>query len=177
MGLDIRACSNLELISSFERTSDNKIKWQDDLLDSDTVESIYEAGFPKRLDGAEEGWYRHTGETEIHSFRAGSYSGYNRWRERLAHMALEVTPDVVWGNWEIYEGRPFAELINFADNEGAFGPKTSEKLLMDFEKYRMKAREYATTLEPDSAQWFVENYDDFARAFALATQGGFVIFG
>jgi hypothetical protein len=93
---------------------------------------VYAVDWPERLDGREPGWYAVDGDA-MH-FRAGSYSGYNHWREQLCAAALGVHPKEVWEDPASFDGRPFVELINFADNEGAIGPKTSAKLLADFQR-------------------------------------------
>ena len=73
-------------------------------------------------------------------FRAGSYSGYNWWRDRLNKFAGNVA---------------FQELIDFADNEGVIGSELSEKLYEDFRKYHNKAEEYSKAMS-DGKWWFEE---------------------
>jgi len=116
--------------------------------------------------------------TEAHGFRAGSYSGYNMWRTHLCQIALDVPPDDVWEDPEAYDGMPFVELINFSDCEGCIGPKTSAKLAADFRQYGGRLREIAPkqiTSDEDRG-YFFESYDDWQRAFELASRDGFVIF-
>jgi hypothetical protein len=102
-----------------------------------------------------------TSETQTHGFRAGSYSGYNAWRSDLAS---QFNPD---GD----EGKPFYELIWFADNEGAIGPDAAKDLLEDF-------RAHADVYAPPR-RWgagLAEVYADWTRAFELAADGGLVNF-
>jgi hypothetical protein len=114
MGLDVTAFRNARIVEAYGY-------------------SAYNANGIDRLDGIPEGQY--LGDDEI-NFRAGSYGGYNEWRRWLSTTFLGVAPEVVWHNADDYAGKPFFELINFGDNEGAFGPKTSLKLANDFREHR-----------------------------------------
>lgn len=77
-----------------------------------TVLGVKVAGASKFLDG---GCYETTAETHTHGFRAGSYTGYNRWREDLQRQF----------NPGRDPEKPFYELIWFADNEGTIGPEAA----------------------------------------------------
>lgn len=117
------------------------------------------------------------------SFRAGSYSGYNDWREKLCHMALGIEPDVIWENPNDFKGKPFVELINFADCEGTIGPQTSAKLYQDFLDYDEMASQYTELTSEEEATiglyktWFYDKYKDWTDAFRSAsTQNGAVLF-
>ena len=114
------------------------------------------------------------GATEQHDFRAGSYSGYNLWRVQLSQFALGVEPSTVWENPERFAGRPFVELINFTDCDGRIGTRLAVKLAADFRAHADEAAKYAATL--DEGESFLENYNDFARAFELAGQQGALAF-
>jgi len=111
-------------------------------------------------------------------FRAGSYSGYNWWREQLCQLALDVPPDDVWGDPEHYAGKPFVELINFSDCEGCIGPITAAKLAVDFREYGPRVRTRAATQITDTEErsYFLDSYADWQRAFEVAAHDGFVIF-
>lgn len=104
-------------------------------------------------------------------FRAGSYSGYNRWREMLAGM-LGTTPEAVWAD---PKPGPFVDLIHFSYAEGVIGPKTSEKLANDFASYWITAQRHADTLD-DSGQYFLSLYKRFWTAFDIASGEGWVRF-
>ena len=163
MGLDVSVYERVEHIGAFnEREHD----------DCDEVVHLYYAGFEQRGDGLVEGAYRVSGETE--AFRAGSYSGYNRWREQLCDMVCGRKPEAVWSG----EVAPlaFGELINFADNEGFIGPKTSAKLANDFETLAGQAEDYARRLGEIEGRWFLDRYRDFRNAFRLAANHGAVKF-
>src|SRR2546429_5108682 len=164
MGLDITAASKLELIPNAPAD-----------LDAFHV-GVNDEEFTDRADGLASGLYR-TG-VEL-SFRAGSYSGYNVWREQLAelagypkrlHFSDHKPPEELHaaGAWEATHG-PFWELINFSDCEGVIGAKTSAKLAQDFAEHQVKADAHAD-------EWFRDLYAIWRRAFELASDGGAVDF-
>lgn len=97
---------------------------------------------------------------DCYHFRAGSYSGYNWWRDKLNEFAGNVA---------------FQELIDFADNEGVIGSELSKKLYDDFQKYHEKAFEFSKTL--DDAEWWFDKYHEWEKAFEMAKDGGAVEFG
>jgi hypothetical protein len=107
------------------------------------------------------GCYSVTDETETHSFRAGSYGGYNRWR---ADLQQQFNP-----------GRdpdgPFYELIWFADNDGSIGPDAAKDLLADFREH---ADRYKSGDEP--FDWHRHAYEDWTRACELAADSGLIHF-
>lgn len=103
------------------------------------------------------GCYEVTRATATHGFRAGSYTGYGRWREDLQQrFNPERDPD-----------KPFYELIWFADNEGCIGPEASRDLLADFllhfERY-------------PADEGYLALYKHWLQAFKLAADGGLVEF-
>lgn len=123
-----------------------------------------------RLDGRRVGFYRQKPEGFSFSFRAGSYSGYNSWREDLCKAVLDVPPEVVWENPSKFKNEPFFELIFFSDCEGAIGPETSRKLAQDFENHLDSVKSF------ELGEWWLARYDDWHAAFRNAAQEGFVIF-
>jgi hypothetical protein len=109
----------------------------------------------------EGGCFEITDETKTHSFRAGSYGGYNRWR---ADLQQQFNPD------RDPDG-PFYELIWFADNEGSIGPDAAKDLLADFREH---ADSYKSGDEP--FDWHRHAYEDWTRACELAADGGLIHF-
>lgn len=159
MGPDIQAFSQCRFVGP--AVDDDYDEHEDHVL-------IYVlAPFLDRLDGSPQGWYAVDGQRTY--FRAGSYSGYNEWREQLCRAALGVFPRAIWDDPEGFAGKPFVELINFADNEGSIGPKTSAKLLTDFEQYP----DLPSLVGDD---YFERKYSAWRDAFALASDDGFVVF-
>ncbi len=106
------------------------------------------------------------------SFRAGSYGGYNAWRDILAKLAGYGSAR---GAWEASDaGRnngPFWELINFSDCEGTIGPVVAAKLARDFAEWEDRAR--AANSGDD---YWMKLYALWRRAFELAADGGAVDF-
>lgn len=112
--------------------------------------------------------------TDGEGFAAGSYGGYNDWREQLAKLAgyrpveaEEPRHQHSAGAWAA-TGGPFWELINFSDCEGAIGPAVSAKLAKDFADHQPKADEVGGH--------FAEKYAEWRKAFETAANGGFVEF-
>lgn len=168
MGLDITA---YEIVEPYDGDTTNR----DALCDRDDLVHVYTiAGFEARLPPLRKGWYRVSGKTV--RFKAGSYGGYNAWREDLCQMALGVTPDGVWEHPETFSGQPFYELINFADNEGVIGTDAAAKLAVDFDTW--DARAFARWCEGGSHldQYSYDRYQNWRAAFRLAAERGCVEF-
>lgn len=163
MGLHIRAYSRCRFVAP---------KTENDWDEHEDVHIYVHAldVFRDRLDGLAPGWY--ASEGEYRHFHAGSYGGYNRWRDQLSRAALGVPASEVWGHFSRFAGRPFAELINFADNEGTIGPRTSAKLLADFDADPA----LPTRVADDPFDYFAEKYAEWRNAFALAADNGLVVF-
>lgn len=105
---------------------------------------------------------------EAFHFRAGSYSGYGRWRDHLAELGGLTAHERRYPVPESAK-KPFYELVVFADNEGVIGPKVAAKLAQDF-------REYLPQAERTKEPWFLEIYRDWLKAFEMAADGGAVEF-
>ena len=123
-----------------------------------------EATWPGRAEGLTTGLFRFA---EAFSFGAGSYGGYNHWRDWLAHIAGFKSADQVW---EKKPQGPFVELINFADNEGFIGPVVSAKLAKDFAEHQAKVD--ALELDED----YQRAYSNWRKAFEMAADGGAIEF-
>lgn len=164
MGLDITCHEKISLIRSmslmeYRATNDD---------DNEETTYLYGCG---TTDGIPDGFYRVSGNK--YGFRAGSYGGYNEWRANLARM-LGTTDRQIWRN-----PRPgaFVELIDFSDCEGFLGPKACAKLASDFAQYREMAVEFSKTFEiEEEGVYFLRKYDEWARGFEVAGQGGCVHF-
>lgn len=172
MGLDITAYSNLELVEELASSDEyeEKYSWDDDTRTT----CIYrdrdypEWGAPLKLpDGDGVIVYRINGEQM--GFHAGSYSGYNRWREMLSEMAHGVSPRTIWESFDKWDDKPFVRLINFSDCEGVIGSDIAKVLAKDFADFQERADQH-----PDD--WFRVKYADWRRAFELAAQSGAVRF-
>lgn len=159
MGLDIVAVRQARFLHPRPE------QWSDEHAEHLYIHVI--GGFEARLDGKLAGCYE--ADDGFH-FRAGSYSGYNDWRRWLSETQLGVPPQAVWDAPESFAGKPFVELVNFADSEGAIGPVTSAKLAEDFRSHQSQP-----DLQ-DPTGYYLSKWDEWARAFALAADDGFVVF-
>jgi len=126
--------------------------------------------FADRQDDLQSGYYNVTGDA---SQGVGPYSYYNSFRDALAEMLGYESARFVWQNYAQCKGKPFVELINFADNEGCIGPKTCAKLARDFSVFYSAAESKWTR---DGSPDFLETYRLFQKAFTTAAGKGCVIF-
>lgn len=171
MGLDISAFECAELTDPHEREDeDGRYCGEDKAYGGQNhVFAYLDDGFEHALGGLiRNRCYAVSGESQ--SFRAGSYGGYNEWRAALSRAALGVEPETIWqDNFRDWEGKPFAELINFSDCEGVIGPDVCAKLARDFREQREKVR-------PQLVEWARPLYDTWQSAFELAAGTGLVQF-
>jgi hypothetical protein len=150
MGLDITYFSKARRVSD-----DDEDAW-----------SVYRSdGCADHLNGKPEGRYH--GE-DLGYFRAGSYYGYNEWRRWLSQKFIGAEPSSVWADPKKYADKPFVELVNYSDCEGAFGPQSSAKLFADF-------FQHVKELGPQDDTWNISLYFAWMRAFEVARDDGFVI--
>lgn len=120
MGLDITAYINAK-----PTTADNE----------DSISCLNAKGFISRGGDLPEGYY--LADPEV-SFRAGSYSGYNAWRDTLCKTIHKMSAYEFWNSPLAETDAPFAELINFTDCDGYLGTSVCKKLATDFGKYRVE---------------------------------------
>ncbi|NHT75896.1 hypothetical protein G8E10_09410 [Rhizobiaceae bacterium CRRU44] len=175
MGLDVTAYSKLSKIDD--------VKYLDgDVYDKTLTVVAPEAydlvvyvsrDFPGREEGLEDrGVYQ---AEESFGFRAGSYGGYNDFREELAKLAgyPSVPGDSERHNhsrgaWAA-KGGLFWELIKFSDCDGTIGPVVSKKLSEDFRTFDADAQTHGDA-------WFYQRYQEWKKAFELAADDGAVSF-
>jgi hypothetical protein len=159
MGLDITAYSRLQFLRRRAGDDNDDYDWS-----GHECSLWIEPAFVAQADGMQEGIYRFG---EKFDFRAGSYGGYNHWRDQLCVMTHGVPAQTLWDKPANYPA--FSELINFSDCEGLIGPKTSGKLLHDFEAHLDKAER----MDPP---YFLASYLEWVDAFRLAANGGAIKF-
>jgi hypothetical protein len=168
VGLDITAYKQLTEVADQPGNEDGFV--DDNLFHVDKVTLKWtERNFPGRTAGLNPDTFYDFEDS--FGFRAGSYSGYNSWRNWLATVAGFDSADAVW-NSAVIEG-PFVELINFADNEGFIGPIVAAKLAKDFADHEAKAAKAATDAHEG---WYIEVYRDWKKAFEMAADNGAVDF-
>lgn len=159
MGLDITAYRNLRkadevILDEFGDLADYETQWKPG-GSMEWSESVWPGkGAPLEADTVYE-W------EESFDFRAGSYSGYNCWRDELQRFK---------GN------EAFQELIDFADCEGVIGSILAAKLLEDFKSHYQEAIEYSKMVHEAYPDWFIDSYRRWMKAFEMAADGGAVDF-
>lgn len=151
MGLDIRAYGNISVVSE-----ENLVDYFDFCSDLPMrkVQDIFEEG---------ENFIDYD---EFYSIRAGSYGGYNAWRNELAVMVGNNSSNETWDTWE--RDAPFHELICFSDCEGYIGESDSKKLYDDFAEYEHMAAQ--------KSEYFYSKYKEWMECFRVASNNGIVVF-
>ena len=184
MGLDISYFSNIEKVG--EKPKDDKVYDFDILIWNPECFEYQLGGLDKKF------VYNLTKESEYGSFRAGSYGGYNRWRDELGNMmgyngsVYEEFSEQSFKKYplrarklENIQGKkiklpkPFYELICFSDCEGVIGPEVAKKLYKDFCDYYDIAKEH---IKEKWDGWFYEKYKEWKEAFRVASENGAVHF-
>ena len=153
MGLDISAYKNL--------TVKGKVSELDE--DEDGIFFYENDGFHGRSEGVDSS-LAYNCEKSMR-FRAGSYSGYNAWRDQLARLAGYGSAEKAWKK----DSGPFWELINFSDCEGTIGSVVSAKLAKDFAEFQEKANS-------SNDDYFKSLYNSWRKAFEMAQDNGAVKF-
>lgn len=168
MGLDVTAYSGLSRVDNPDLDEyGDPVEWRTMWLAHPEKIDVTERNWPGRSKGIEPGAVYLFSEKVV--FRAGSYMGYNSWRNSLAILAGYLDDTYVR---ERVSSGPFVELIHFSDCEGIIGPVVAEKLAEDFAEYQSKVDQ-----APDNhIDGFHRLYADFRRAFELARDNGAVDF-
>lgn len=165
MGLDITAYRQLKKVDDSEIQRDEEGQIDEDVFDYDNHHRFYvHSHYPERASEIDsDSAYT---STEEYGFRAGSYSGYNNWRNSLAQLAGYESIDGRHdkGAWET-DGGPFWELITFSDCEGVIGSHVSKKLLADFLSFDTAAKTHG-------GEYFYEVYQEFTKGLTLASDNG-----
>jgi len=156
MGLDVTAYETLTPMPSAPKEG----SWEED-----RAVHVSNHDYPGRELPLKEGWYLPCGDK--FGFRAGSYGGYNAWRNSLAVMAGYGSDKAAWEK-DPSEG-PFIELINFSDCEGFLGPDVCKKLHADFLEWDSRAREGLD-------EWEYRLYTKWTMAASLGSAGGGIDF-
>lgn len=169
MGLDISYFSKIEFVRALGES---------DYADWPRERALFNVN-RLRCDGFEAGAYT---AVEAGDFRAGSYSGYNEWRELLAKLTgktargiwIEEQKSCASDTHQTPNRGPFVELINFSDCEGTIGPRTCAKLAKDFQDWRERAEKFAQSLGGENGQYFMRKYSAWQEAFETAANEGCV---
>lgn len=173
MGLDISAYGKITKVGTAKNYEEAEERYS-----SARHVYVYETGYTDRFAPFDEPPVKGLDVYEVSSdcdeihFRAGSYSGYNWWREELAKLLTGFAPrEVYWkgsGKPQGYrEKLPLYFLIDFSDSEGFIGPDVASVLAHQMRTHRPTVAGHIS---------LIERYDLFLKAFELAAQGGVVIF-
>lgn len=177
MGLDITAYRDIKKLDCVFDSGGEPIDPQTrEPVSVDYFQANINPDFPGRAsDLTEDGVYSFGDSI---GFRAGSYSGYNQWRETLAMIAGYPAVDYERcgatskrhdaGAWAAGSG-PFFELINFSDCEGNIGAAVSGKLANDFAEFQAKA-------DAHDDEYWRDKYAAWRKAFEMASNNGAVSF-
>lgn len=169
-GLDVTAYTRLAPVASPQLDQDGEPIGEKQVM-------LVPVEFVERFTGlTPNGVYRYEAAFE---FRAGSYSGYNHWRNELARLAgYAATPDTLPDGkiemrydatvWRLQKG-PFWELIDFSDSEGVIGPVVCKRVYADFVQYH-----HAALQHPDEN--FRAAYAEWMKAFAMCADEGAIVF-
>lgn len=175
MGLDITAYRKIAKIDAVFNAGGEPIDPATrEAIDYDMMACI-NSDFPGRADEIEDRAVYSA--KDRFGFLAGSYGGYNGWREQLAKLAgYPVGQYEKYGKmydshclacWNGATG-PFSELINFSDCEGVIGAAVAAKLAKDFADFQSKADE--------CDDFFTLKYAEWRKAFEMAADAGAVSF-
>ena len=104
---------------------------------------------------------------EEFGFRAGSYSGYNRFRNELCLVSNNISAEKLWNSEN--ENLKFYWFVNFTDCDGYIGTSYCKILYDEFYKY-----EKGIKLILD--KYYHQTYDNFKEAFRLGANNGLVDF-
>jgi hypothetical protein len=156
MGLDITAYRNIQ--RTFEKDSRDSY--------GDLLDGCFQVHIPSPQEDIEDRAYYTSTEDQFY-FRAGSYSGYNRWRNQLAQLVGYPSAEAVWSD---PKDGPFVELINFSDCEGTLGTAICRKLFVDFVENTHLADKH-------ECDYFRSQYFKWLEAFEWASKDGCVNFG
>jgi hypothetical protein len=159
--------------------------------------------FKERLDGRDEGWYTGLQGPSL------SFGGpYSDWREVLGctlnpdiverhgggslevyargAFDCQIMPVLFGTHWGDFKDRPFADLIYFSAESGAFGPNTCAKLARQFKKHKaafdkgvaatVAGLGLSARLNGEYAGQCKMYYSALTAVFSFAAESGLVVF-
>ena len=181
MGLDIRAYRKVELIEVTDIDTWDEKSYPIDKEGGYGRDTHFVYGpnphcFREQMEQSDLVIHGVYGYAETFHFRAGSYSGYNAWRDWLSRIMLDVPAQAVWKNKDKYRDKPFFYLINFSDCEGIIVGEAAKRLAQDFANHQVRTKHAPTPEGWIEREWWIEKYNDWSKAFELAADGGFVDF-
>lgn len=162
MGLNVTAYGKLKKIEQEEDIQFGSFG----LPVNERIKSFFvNPDYPYHISGINPDFY-YLCKGEMFSFRAGSYAGFNEWKNQLAQLAGFKNRQDYWNKKPI---AAFSELINFSDSDGSIAYIVASKLAKDFQ-------EYDTLAKASNIPFFYEAYRNWKRACEIATKDGIISF-
>lgn len=150
MGLDVTAYKNIKIVE-----------------DEEPEYYFSNTGFPQSNMNDLENKEIQIDFDEEFDFRAGSYGGYNKFRNELCISINKISAEELWASKD--ETLKFYWLINFTNCDGYIGTSYCEILYDEFCKYEEEVKEKLN-------EYWHQSYDNFKEAFRLASGDGLVSF-
>jgi hypothetical protein len=174
MGLDIYSIERIEFVQPLPAVGSADwplVDW--DKADDEGWIAVYNHQcYPEHLAPFMPGFYVESGASV--SFNAGSYSGYNAWRELLCKAVNNCKPHDIWEDRMPGVVR-LREFIHFTDCEGVIGPLYATKLAAEMTDLRCRLAANPP-MHFDHQGYFMELYDSWLGAFRIAASDGVVLF-
>lgn len=123
MGVSITAFVGLKLVRPLPAEPKDS-DWEH----GDKEVALYSIDFPERADGMVDGIYSFEDKKDGFHY---SYGGYHAFRQALAR-AVGIADLERWWKTNPADDVAFFELLQFADNEGFWGPRSTANLAADF---------------------------------------------
>jgi len=119
-----------------------------------------------------------TAESVEGSFRAGSYRGYNQFRDILCKAIHGISADDFWSSGRYWGSEAFGALIDFSDCEGTICYSVAAELYRDFKEYKTIFKKYVKENCDDSEDsiYYIDKYNEWMSALKIASDKGLVIF-
>lgn len=154
MGLDVTAYKNIKIIEDDEPEYHFTSGWEQSNMNNIHDKEI-QIDFDEEFD-----------------FRAGSYGGYNFFRNFLCETINNITAEELWNEKDAEVKQfPFYWLINFTDCEGYIGTSYCKILYKNF----LDNKELFMSKTEDNLR-FQQTYLDFLEAFKISQEEGLVNF-
>jgi len=140
----------------------------------------------EQSDDIEGGYYEYE---SIGEFRAGSYSAYAYFKDKLGLLAELAMSENEELSEKYKDTEPFEAIVDFTDSDGFIGPWTSSKLMEVFNDFNQPiilnilrllkygGRDTVDFIEgEDNINYIIETYQMFKTAFTEVSKNGVVVF-
>ena len=118
-----------------------------------------------------------TAESVSDSFRAGSYRGYNTFRDLICRAAHGISAEEFWSSGKYWGSEAFGALIDFSDCEGTICYSVAAELYRDFKEYKTIFKKYIKeNCDTEDSRYYIDKYNEWMDALKIASNKGLVIF-